>query len=61
MGPEDGWKDIDSTTFRAEKDHPGGDSGEGDSCGVPVPERSARGPRPTLVIEAEHSQTLDSL
>ncbi|KAL2174521.1 uncharacterized protein P884DRAFT_230060, partial [Thermothelomyces heterothallicus CBS 202.75] len=52
------WSLIGAETFR--QDHPGGNSGEGDSTGGPRPERS-RGRWPTLVIEAGYSETLQEL
>jgi hypothetical protein len=61
MGLSRSWLSIGATTYRAGPGHPGGDGGEGDSAGGPMPERLGRGQWPTLVIEAGHSQPLTQL
>jgi hypothetical protein len=33
------WKTKGATTYRAREGHPGGDGGEGDSTGGPIPDR----------------------
>lgn len=58
-GMETTWATIGTTTFRSS--HPGGDGGEGDSTGGPMPERKRPGDWPTLVIEAGHSESLNQL
>jgi len=55
------WGSIGTTTFRAQQGHPGGDGGEGDSTGGPIPERDIIGSWPTLVIEAGDSESLREL
>ncbi|KAH8888733.1 hypothetical protein GQ53DRAFT_653456 [Thozetella sp. PMI_491] len=57
---EDGWIVIGSTTFRP-RGHPGGDGGEGDSSGGPIPARHFNDAWPTLVIEAGDSESLSAL
>ncbi|KAI0829543.1 hypothetical protein F5Y06DRAFT_282605 [Hypoxylon sp. FL0890] len=59
-GQEENWIPIGSTTFRPQG-HPGGDGGEGDSSGGPIPERCYTGAWPTLVIEAGDSEPLGAL
>lgn len=54
------WISIGSTTFRSQG-HPGGDGGEGDSSGGPIPARHYDGAWPTLVIEAGVSEPLNEL
>lgn len=54
------WTQIGSTTFRPQG-HPGGDGGEGDSCGGPKPARNHPVAWPTLVIEAGDSESLTAL
>ncbi|KAH0491495.1 hypothetical protein TgHK011_002924 [Trichoderma gracile] len=54
------WTPILSTTLRPQG-HPGGDGGEGDSSGGPVPARSDKNAWPTLVIEAGQSESLHAL
>lgn len=51
---------MGSTTLRAQG-HPGGDGGEGDSSGGPVPVRGLNDSWPTLVIEAGTSESLSAL
>ncbi|KAK3898653.1 hypothetical protein C8A05DRAFT_18797 [Staphylotrichum tortipilum] len=61
MGLQNAW-DFKGTTTQRSQGHPGGDgSGEGDSSGVPVPERGRQGAWPTLVIEAGASELLHQL
>ncbi|KAI5863822.1 hypothetical protein GGS23DRAFT_515647 [Durotheca rogersii] len=62
LGPGgiESWRSIGSTTFRPQG-HPGGDGGEGDSCGGPKPARKNKGAWPTLVIEAGDSESLGDL
>jgi hypothetical protein len=62
LGPRaiERWRSIGSTTFRP-RGHPGGDGGEGDSCGGPKPARNYKGAWPTLVIEAGVSESLGAL
>ncbi|KIN07404.1 hypothetical protein OIDMADRAFT_99569 [Oidiodendron maius Zn] len=55
------WKTKGATTFRAREGHPGGDGGEGDSTGGPIPDRLGHEKWPTLVIEAGHSESLPEL
>ena len=54
------WRSIGSTTFRPQG-HPGGDGGEGDSCGGPIPARNHKLAWPTLVVEAGDSESLTAL
>ncbi len=54
------WESIGSTTYR-EQGHPGGDGGEGDSAGGPIPERETKDSWPTLVVEAGVSEPLGEL
>ncbi|KAI1214727.1 uncharacterized protein F4807DRAFT_455177 [Annulohypoxylon truncatum] len=62
LGPGgiESWRSIGSTTLRP-RGHPGGDGGEGDSCGGPKPARNHKGAWPTLVIEAGDSESLGAL
>ncbi|OIW35510.1 hypothetical protein CONLIGDRAFT_61996 [Coniochaeta ligniaria NRRL 30616] len=59
-GVHDDWKDFGAATFR-QQNHPGGDGGEGDSAGGPIPARASPGQWPTLVIEAGDSESLAEL
>jgi hypothetical protein len=59
MSLTDSWTQIGSITLRA--GHPGGDGGESDSAGGPLPARDGRGAWPTLVIEAGDSESLTRL
>lgn len=54
------WSTIGSTTFRP-RGHPGGDGGEGDSSGGPIPAREDKIAWPTLVVEAGDSESLGAL
>ncbi|XXG95247.1 hypothetical protein Hte_001507 [Hypoxylon texense] len=54
------WRPIGSTTLRP-RGHPGGDGGEGDSSGGPIPARNHKGAWPTLVIDAGDSESLSAL
>ena len=60
MGLERSWNSIGTATRRAQG-HPGGDGGESDSAGGPLPARDGRGAWPTLVIEAGDSESLTRL
>ena len=60
MGLRSDWKMAGSATFRP-RGHPGGDGGEGDSSGCPIPQRPRGKDWPTLVIAAGHSQSLEGL
>ncbi|KAK4143060.1 uncharacterized protein C8A04DRAFT_12682 [Dichotomopilus funicola] len=60
-GTESSWDTVASVTYRAKHNHPGGDGGEGDSTGGPMPERGAKGAWPTLVVEAGVSESLNQL
>lgn len=60
MGLKNDWKPVGSTTFRS-RGHPRGDVGEGDSSGRPKSQQHQGSHRPTLVIEAGQSQSLQSL
>jgi hypothetical protein len=55
------WISKGAATYRAREGHPGGDGGEGDSVGGPIPDRLKREKWPTLVIEAGHSESLPQL
>ena len=61
MNLQQHWTPIGATTYRAREGHPGGDGGEGDSCGGPKPDRGENKDWPTLVIEAGHSESLPQL
>jgi hypothetical protein len=61
MNLEGHWISKGATTYRAREGHPGGDGGEGDSVGGPIPDRIKREKWPTLVIEAGHSESLPQL
>ena len=50
-----------ATTYQAREGHPGGDGGEGDSSGGPIPDRQEHEKWPTLVIEAGDSESLPQL
>lgn len=54
------WDSIGSATLRRQG-HPGGDAGEGDSTGFPIPDRIRVEDWPTLVIEAGDSESLPRL
>lgn len=60
MGLKLAWVQTGTATFRTHG-HPGGDGGEGDSSGGPIPQRASTGAWPTLVIEAAVSETLSEL
>lgn len=55
------WDSKGATMFRATDSPAGGDGGEGDSGGGPIPERWGLDRWPTLVIEGGYSQSLNQL
>jgi hypothetical protein len=59
-GMDKAWDSVGHTTFRRQH-HPKGDTCEGDSTGLPYPERREIDDWPTLVVEAGHSESLGGL
>lgn len=55
------WISFAATTYRAQSGHPGGDGGEGDSTGGPIPARGFKAAWPTFVIVAGMSETMSAL
>lgn len=60
MGLRRAWRPFGSSLYR-ENGHPGGDVGEGDSTGGPLPYAKDLDSWPTLVIEAGDSESLPAL
>lgn len=62
MGLNYSWKQTAATEyFNGGSSGSEGGSGEGDSSGRPLPERSSPGAFPTIMIEAGYSQSLQYL
>ncbi|KAK4154292.1 hypothetical protein C8A00DRAFT_14585 [Chaetomidium leptoderma] len=59
-GMHQAWRSMGSATLRRQG-HPAGDAGEGDSTGLPDPERIGMDDWPTLVIEAGDGRDSESL
>ncbi|KAK3899030.1 hypothetical protein C8A05DRAFT_46804 [Staphylotrichum tortipilum] len=59
-GRENTWTTLGTATCQGQG-HPGGDCGEGDSTGGPIPDRDMKRVWPALVVEAGVSQSLAGL